>query len=138
MNEPSLRKPEFSEGCAVELADGQTWTFPKPRFRVTPVDGPDGRITTYFQPSYGDEFDRTMAIFLEGQLCTTGELFEVRFRCAADLLRRNYDLSTADLAELLVHVDGDAASEQRWQDIDAILVGSRPKKPSPDGSDTAS
>ena len=36
LDEKSLRKPGFSEGHQVILADGQEWTLPKPRIRFKP------------------------------------------------------------------------------------------------------
>lgn len=149
ISESERRRPEFRDGYKVTLADGQEWTFPRPKFRAFPVEGPDGQITAGFRPFYGGDFDRMMAVFLGIQECTRGELFELRFRGACELLRRNYTLSIAELAELLAYEEDDPASDERWEAIDAILVGSPPKKksetpgspsatdPSPDGSSTA-
>jgi hypothetical protein len=134
LDEQTLRKPEFRDGPKIKLADNQEWTFPKPGFRVLPADGPDGQITAAWRPTYGAAYDRLLEVFLGVASVTLGELFEMRFRGACDLLRRNYELSTTQLAELLVYEEDDPASEARWREIDGILVGAPPKKPSPDGS----
>ncbi len=41
LDEKALRKPGFSEGYRVTLADSQEWTLPKPKIRFKPkvVDG---------------------------------------------------------------------------------------------------
>jgi hypothetical protein len=139
LDEKALRTSEFRDGPAVRLADGQEWVFPRPRFRVFPVESPDGEITPGYRPTYGSAFDRMLEVFLGVETCTTGELFDMRFKAASDLLRRNYTLTTADLATLLFYEEGDPESEGRWKAIDAILVGAPPgKKPLPDGSDSPS
>lgn len=135
LDEIALRTPEFRDGPKVRLADGQEWTFPRPRFRVFPAEARDGEVTPGYRPTYGAAFDRMLELFFGVESCTTGDLFEMRFKAACDLLRRNYRLSTADLATLLFYEEDDAESEARWSAIDAILVGAPPKKgPSPDGS----
>jgi hypothetical protein len=134
MDETALRKPGFRDGPKVKLADDQEWTFPRPSFRVFPADGPDGQIVTGWRPTYGSAYDRLLEVFLGAARVTTDELFDMRFKAACDLLRRNYDLTTDQLAELLVYEEDDPASEARWGDIDGILVGSPPKKRLPDGS----
>jgi hypothetical protein len=138
LDEKALRKPAFRDGPQVKLADDQFWTFPRPNFRVFPADGPDGQVTTAWRPTYGSAYDRLLGVFLGADEVTTGELFEMRFRAASDLLRRNYDLATEHLAELLVFEEGDPASEARWTEIDGILVGSPQKKTSPSPSGCAS
>jgi hypothetical protein len=139
LDEKTLRKPGFRDGPQVKLADSQEWTFPRPRFRIFPVDDPNGQVVPGYRPTYGGAFDRMLEVFFGAADCTTGELFEMRFKAAGELLRRNYELSTADLATLLFYEEDAPESEARWKDIDSILVGSSPaKKPSPDGSATPS
>jgi hypothetical protein len=44
LDEQALRRPEFTEGVAITLSDGQAWTFPVPAFGdFYPRRGPDGR-----------------------------------------------------------------------------------------------
>src|SRR6202041_2391368 len=102
LDEKALRTPEFRDGTAVKLADGQEWTFPRPRFRVFPVEAPDGEIGPGYRPTYGSAFDRMMEVFFGVASCTTDQLFDMRFKGSTDLLRRNYSLTTADLGTLLV------------------------------------
>lgn len=137
IDEKALRREGFRDGPRIKLADGQEWTFPAPRFRVTPVEAPDGTIATRWGATHGADFDRTLEIFWGCADHTLGELFTLRFRLAAELLRRNYTLTGEDLAALLAFVEEDPASDAMWADIDAVLAGATPegKGPSPDGPD---
>ncbi len=58
------------------------------------------------------------------------ERLRVKFEVAIRPLQSNYELTAADLAELLVLEPDDPASEARWEEITNVLIGNAPK-PSP-------
>ena len=61
LDEKALRKPGFSEGYRVTLADGQEWTLPKPKIRFKPKVV-DGKVEVGGGPSFGPEFDQQLDI----------------------------------------------------------------------------
>jgi hypothetical protein len=63
LDERSLRKPGFSEGSKVTLADGQEWVLPKPRIRFKPRIV-DGKVEIGGGSSFGPEFDDKLDILL--------------------------------------------------------------------------
>ena len=127
LDETALRKPGFAEGYKVRLADGQEWTFPKPRFRFRPKIGPDGRVEVGGGPSFGPEYDQQFEV-LFGVVESDGfEQLRVKLEMAVRLLQSNYELTANDLAELLVLEPGDQASEDRWDELVRVLMGLGPK-----------
>jgi hypothetical protein len=56
IDERACRKPGYSEGIKVTMADGQQWAIPKPRIRFKPRIV-DGKVEIGGGPSFGPEFD---------------------------------------------------------------------------------
>jgi hypothetical protein len=127
LDEKALRKPTFSEGYKVTLADGQEWTFPKPRIRFRPRIGPDGRVEVGGGPSFGPEYDQQMDVLFGVVEAEPIERLRVKFEIAVRLLRANYELSDLDLGELLELEPGDAANDERWEQITRVVMAISPK-----------
>lgn len=130
LDEKALRKPGFSEGYQVTLADGQAWTMPKPRFRFRASVGPEGRTEVGGRPTFGPEYEQSIeALYGIGDVEPI-ESIRVRMDMAARLLRSNYDLTDDDLGDLIVLDTSDPASEERWEELSRAVMGRVPK-PSP-------
>jgi len=130
LDEKALRKPTFIDGHKVTLADGQAWTFPRPRIRLRPKIGVDGRVDIGGGPSFGPEYDDQLDVLFGAVDAEPVERLRVKFEVAVRLLRSNYDLTDRDVGELIVLEPGDAASDERWEQLSDVLLGSAPK-PSP-------
>jgi hypothetical protein len=103
--ELSLRRPEFSPGMPVELADGQTWMLPAPSF-----PGREG-------PEYGGLLAAICQAEDDPERCR-GEL-----ALAIYLLGCNYDLEPADYLDLLECPAGDRRLVEMQRDFrEAALV----------------
>lgn len=124
-DEAALRRDPFSEGYAVELADGQKYVFPAVRMRVAPFEKDDGGIEVRYRPVYACDLEREIDVMFGVVDCTEMEYFEARMRTAAALLRSNYDLPRGAVTELLAHY-GDEASKARMRAISAAIVGRDP------------
>ena len=96
LDEKSLRKPGFSEGLKVILADGQEWTLPKPRIRFKPRIV-DGKVEIGGGPSFGPEFDDKLDILFGVAEADPAERLRVKFEVAVRLLAANYDLEARRL-----------------------------------------
>jgi hypothetical protein len=127
LDEKALRKPGFSEGYAVRLADGQEWTFPKPRIRFRPKIGPDGAVEVGGGPSFGPEFDQKLEVLYGVTEAEPIEQLRVKFEMAVRLLSANYELTAEQLGELIVLEPGDPASDERWDQLSRVLMGVAPK-----------
>jgi hypothetical protein len=130
LDEAAVRKSTFSEGYPVRLADGQDWTFPKPRIRFRPKIGPDGRVEVGGGPSFGPEFDGMLDTLFGVTEAEPVEQLRIKFEMAVRLLSANYDLTPDQLGELIVLEPGDEASDERWDQLSRVLMGIAPK-PSP-------
>lgn len=122
--ESECRRPEFQGGIPVTLADGNEWLLPRPRLYVYPkfVDGkPQLARGCEWGPDY-------LALLDAAREARNGDDFLLaQFALAIDLLRRNYDLSDDELAELLrTETDGEA-SQQMWEEVSAVAAGAAPK-----------
>jgi hypothetical protein len=135
LDEPALRRPGFREGPRIALADGQQWTFPRPWLRLYPVRGQDGGITAGGGPGYGLTYEDLVDRLIESDPNDTAGRLGLQLAMASHLLLLNYKLNDADLRRLLVIDLADAACEERWCQINQVLLG-RPPKPSADGSAT--
>jgi hypothetical protein len=135
LDEISLRKTEFVEGHRVILADGQSWSFPRPKIRFVPKLV-DGKFEVSGGASFGPEFDANLDV-LYGVTESDGiERLRVKFEMTCRLLMANYSLTPENLAELVVVEIGDPASEERWQQTTEVLFGNSPK-PTASTSDAA-
>jgi hypothetical protein len=130
LDELALRKPGFSEGYKVALADGQEWTFPKPRIRFRPKIGADGKVEVGGGPSFGPEYDRQLDVLFGVTEAEPVEQLRVKFEVAVRLLSANYDLTAEQLGDLVVFEPGDEPAEERWEQLSRAVMGIAPK-PSP-------
>jgi hypothetical protein len=87
-DEFSSRKPSFRQGRPIQLADGQTWTFPAP---------PKG--SEWKSMPFGAEYTDLIRAILEAEDGSEQGLAELAF--AILLLAHNYRLSPADYERLL-------------------------------------
>ena len=129
LDEKALRRPGFSEGYKVVLADGQEWTLPKPRIRFKPRIV-EGRVEIGGGPCFGPEFDDRLDILFGITEAEPAERLRVKFEVAVRLLAANYNLTPANFAELIVLEPGDSASDERWEQLSNAIMGIAPK-PSP-------
>ncbi len=129
LDEKALRKPEFSLGTRVRLADGQEWTLPRPRLRFNPRVTPAG-VTVESKLGFGPEADHLLDILWGVVPADPVERLRARFEIVVQLLAANYDLKPDDFASLLILEPGDPASENRWNEIGEAIAGQAPK-PSP-------
>lgn len=134
LDEKSLRKPEFSEGYKVKLADGQEWTFPKPLVWECRFVFEDEKATMLRKfPS--EHIDAISDIFDSDGI----EQIEKCANLAAKLLKRNYELGNDDLRSLLVYrldEDGHQTEEnaEMWDSIMEVAMGASGPKVSAVGS----
>jgi len=129
LDEKALRKPGFTEGHKVTLADGQEWTFPRPRIRLKPRIV-DGKVEIGGGPSFGPEYDDQLDALFGAVEVDPVERLRVKFEMAVRLLSANYDLKHEDYSELIVLEPGEPASDDRWEQLSNVLLGIAPK-PSP-------
>ncbi len=127
LDEQSLRKPGFSEGYKVTLADGQEWTLPKPRIRFKPRLV-DGRVEVGGGPSFGPEFDDKFDILFGVTQADPVERLRVKFEVAVGLLGTNYNLEPEDFSELIVLEPDDPVSDERWEQLCNAIMGIAPKR----------
>jgi hypothetical protein len=136
LDERSRRKPGFTPGVAVVLADGQEWTFPLPRLRVTPRRDGDryaARVGRVGLPDY----EHWAEVLTGSVMLPPEEEWAVRMGAAATMLEQNYELSEAELEELLVWEADDPESDARWDAIERAILGIRPKASSATSSSGA-
>jgi len=135
LNERESRKPGFSEGAKVVLADGQEWTLPKPRLVFFPARGDDGKYLTRMRLSYGREYDPVFADAFRAESEGDEEaVVSAKMTLACMLLCSNYELDGDDLAGLLEIHPEDADSVAWWTALnDAVLSQARLATPEPAG-----
>jgi len=139
LDEKALRRPEFAEGVAIRLSDGQEWTLPRPLVSGWyPRRGADGRMLMVRGFDQGAEYDDLTDAYVDldesdvgGQICLLATM-------AAHLLQLNYSLTDADLKRLLrfgsASVPG--GDSEMWGKIAAVALGNAPK-PTPVGEPPA-
>lgn len=130
--EASVRKPEFTEGRMVRLADGQEWTFPAPVLALAPYRKEDGSLGLRRSPPFGPDFqaglDRYIDRISDESDDDVLETLTMRLTLAVDLLSRNYNL-TDGLVETLFSLDlASDESLKMWDEIDSAIIGRSPKK----------
>jgi hypothetical protein len=136
IDERSRRKSGFIDGLPVVLGDGQEWTFPLPRLRLTPQRDGDRYKVRVGRAGLAN-YERWVEV-LTGSLPLPPEaMWDLRMDAAATLLSLNYELDESELEELLVWEAGDPASEERWAQIDRAILGLRPKASSATSSSGA-
>lgn len=110
----------------VVMADGQTWLLPKPWVAVHPVFK-DGRpVDDWKCLTYGPELDALVENVAEAEGIAS---VLAGVALAAHLLRRNYDLSDDELAEVLVYRCGDPASQAMLRTVFDVATGRTGPKP---------
>ncbi len=129
LDEAALRKPGFSDGHKVTLADGQEWTLPRPKMRFKPKIV-DGRVEVGGGATFGPEYDESMEILFGVVEVEPVERLRVKFELAVRLLRANYELTDDDVSALIVLEPDDPASDDRWEQLTRAIMGVAPK-PSP-------
>lgn len=123
LDEQALRKPGFTEGRAIKLADGQEWMFPKPRFRFYPVVGQDGTVTVEGGSTYGSDHDKLIDALAGGEEVEDFERLRLQFSGAVSLLSRNYSLAPEDYSSILCLDTEDEASGEMWTAINRVMLG---------------
>lgn len=134
LDEPALRRPDFDDGVAVELADGQEWTFPALWYRTFPRKTEGGGVETVMRVTYGPEHDADLEILFGSKEAEAHVQVDAMTRLAATLLLRNYDLDDDALAKLLPFDARSESSQGMWGRVVRAIRGERPK-PSAAGSD---
>ncbi len=129
LDENALRKPGFTAGRQVLMADGQYWTLPKPKLRFAPRVSAAG-VEVWGGASFGPESDALLDVLYGVEPAPSLERLRVKFEVAVRLLSANYDLKPQDFAQLLVLEPGNPESEARWDQLGEAVTGS-PPKPSP-------
>ncbi len=140
LDEKALRKPTFVEGVRLRLADGQDWTVPKPRFWLYPRFDESGNVSIGSKLSFGADLDYIIDE-MGAEASDPHEGLKRRFAVMVKLLQANYNLTAADLGDLLKMNRLDPESAAVWEPIDRLLTGQpidsdegQPPKPSADGS----
>jgi hypothetical protein len=129
LDEVALRKPEWVEGYPVTLADGQIWHIPRPKFRFKPKFV-DGKVEIGGGATFGPDLEKETEVLYGIVDAEPSEYMRVKFAMAVRLLGANYNLTAHDFGELIVLEPGDQASDARWEELSAALMGT-PPKPSP-------
>lgn len=133
LDEPSLRRPEFSDGPKVVLGDGQAWTLPRPWLRLYPVRDREGRIAVGGGPSFGAAFEDLIDDLTACDPDDFSARLTIQFQMTSLLLSQNYRLTDRDLRLLLIVDAADPDCRERWAKINQVLMGRSPKR-SADGS----
>jgi hypothetical protein len=133
INEKDRRRPTFTEGSAVQLADGQLWTFPKAKVQFRPRIV-DGHAEVMGGARFGPEFDEDLDILLGVTEAEPVDRLRSKFQMAVRLLLENYDLSDDEVCNLIVWEPEDPVSSKNWADLSTVLAGNSPKKQSADTS----
>lgn len=141
LDEKALRRPDFTEGVRLKLADGQEWEIPRPVYQIFPRFADDGSVTVHSKVTFGGEIDYFLDLDEAPEGTAIVDDIARRMSVMAKLLRRNYSLTNDDLGVLLSMNRRDPESAAMWLVIDRVLVGEMPDgpeapKPSADGSAT--
>ncbi len=126
LNERELRKPEWVEGFWVECADGQRWSFPRPKIRFKPRIV-DGKVMVGGGATFGPEFDTNMDVLFGIVESEPVERLRVKFEIAVGLLRSNYNLSDDQVCDLVVLEPDSEDGDRRWAELTNVLAGESPK-----------
>jgi len=135
-DERALRRPSFSEGYAVELADGQRWVFPAVRIRMEPDEAEDGSIEVRYRKVYAADIQAELDVLLGVADSTDMEYRETEMKLAARMLRCNYDLPKGAIPELLGYYADDRSGQERWGKIIGAILGRDPDAAEPEDEET--
>jgi hypothetical protein len=126
IDEKARRTPRFTEGPQVVLGDGQMWRFPALRLRLSPARAEGDRFRVSANRTGLPRYEEWVAA-ITSQTVPARDYWDARMDAAASLLRLNYELTDEELAELLVWEPDDPAADERWDQIDAAILGTPPK-----------
>ena len=134
LNEVEKRKPNFDgrNSVPVRFADGQEWAVPKPWLEIRPVFEDGRAIGNYPVLTYGPDFDELLEAMADCDDLRT-ELIAVA-SLSSRLLRWHYELTSADLEQLLRFRTPDESSDAWARAVIEIATGrSGPKVASAGG-----
>jgi hypothetical protein len=130
LDEKALRRPGFRDDVRVRLADGQEWSLPKPRVKLSRRTGQDGSRRLVETAELGPDYAGHLEAYEEA--CESGEGAALAmFDLAAALLRENYTLTDQQADTLLEFRPDDPENDVLWG---AILSTARGRAPKPSGS----
>jgi hypothetical protein len=127
LDEVALRRPCFTSGVPIRLADGQHWQFPKPTIDLFPVVRADGEVAVGAAATFDVGYDERIEAFFRARVLGPAEQLQALFALAVDLLSRNYDLELGDYRRLLRFHAGNEGYEAMWQEILDVALGAAPK-----------
>jgi hypothetical protein len=146
LDEKALRRPDWQDGQACRLADGQDWVLARPVVRWVPDDGELGarvRVRMKGDPALAAGFEAAYARLQEvnaSERLRVAEMAAAELACVQILLRVNYDLTAAQAAELLQFGYSQEADPEGWQVRDEcmnVVYGVAAPKPSAAGDTSA-
>ena len=144
LHEVDCRRDDWISGIDIQLDGGEPWTFPVPRNRyvfrmIDPAEGDKfENLKVVREPStsddnrlYSQKFWDAQAVFrafaVKIDENTKQEAFgRAAFGLAADLLRRNYDLSDDQVMALLTIRLGDDSNKSMWLAIAEVILHTHP------------
>ncbi len=124
LDELAKRKPELVERDSVRVVfgDGQAWAIPKPWLEIRPIFKNRVARGSYRALAYGPPIDDLVEVIkdLGGDVYATAVAVAT---AAAALLRRNYDLTDAELDQLLNYRPDDVSTFQWVGHVVEIAAG---------------
>jgi hypothetical protein len=135
IDERAKRKDNFDErnSAPVVFGDGQTWFVPKPWLEVRPTFRKGKAVASYAVPTYGPEIDALLDAITECDRLT--DQITAAASLAAYLLGWHYELTDADLDQILVFRITLADPTEWVRDVIAIATGRSGPKRSRAGGD---
>ncbi len=127
LDEKALRKPGFTEGTRVTLADGQEWSIPEYVYEFFPDYDESGRIVASGRASFGAETDADLDVWLGSAEVEPIDRIGAMMRVASNLLLKNYDLDMPALRSLLRKNSADEKSREVWDGLTRAVLGLSPK-----------
>jgi len=123
LDEAAKRKANFDEvnSVRVVLADGQPWAVPKPWLEIRPTFRGGKVASSYPVLTYGPELEALVDVIGQAEeLCDQIAGVATLADC---LLQWHYELSDADLDQLLVFRRGDPASVEWTERVIETATG---------------
>ncbi len=128
--EAERRRPDFRDGTAIVLSDGNPWVFPLPELQDFYFhEDAKGDVRMARGTSCGPEFDAILDAYVDAE--TSWDELCALAKAALFLLRKNYDLTPDDARFILRRARADSpdaeASNAMWREVGNVLTGV-PKK----------
>jgi hypothetical protein len=142
LSEATTRRPDFVEGIAIRLANGEAWHFPKPVIEFRLRLG-DGKLSFPEQGRYGDGHMRDFgpeywSLFEAACDAADGlDRLNAYATLAVALLRRNYDLTDTQVIALLPYCRTEEPNQEMWNSILEIAMGLSGGKPEAVGTSSS-